>query len=89
MRYCWLIRRTPDSMLWERVSSKATTGFLRALTVVFNADFQSVFALTNRVSCGQVHEAPPERGLARTAPLKELSRSAQPLKGLRWLRMAP
>jgi hypothetical protein len=49
MRYCWLIRRTPDFLLWERISSKASTGFLRALTVIFNGNFQSVFALTNRV----------------------------------------
>jgi hypothetical protein len=50
MRLCWLMCRALKSMLWEQVSSTAYAGLLRALTVVFKAEFQSVFELANRVS---------------------------------------
>jgi hypothetical protein len=36
-------------MFRERASSKAYAGLLRASTVVFKAEFESVFELTNRV----------------------------------------
>jgi hypothetical protein len=48
-RLCWLMRRAPDSKRWERDSSKALAGFLRALTIVFNANVESILELTNRV----------------------------------------
>jgi hypothetical protein len=49
IRLCWLMRRAPDSKRWERDSSKALAGFLRALTIVFNANVESILELTNRV----------------------------------------
>jgi hypothetical protein len=39
-------------MLWERILFKAYAGLLRALTVIFKADFESVLELTNRVRLG-------------------------------------
>jgi hypothetical protein len=47
MRLCWLMRRALKSILLERVSSTAYVGLLQALTVVFKAEFQSFFELTN------------------------------------------
>jgi hypothetical protein len=37
-------------MLWERILFKTYAGLLRALTVIFKADFESVLELTNRVT---------------------------------------
>jgi hypothetical protein len=65
VRLCWLMRRAPDSKRWERDSSKALAGFLRALTIVFNANVESILELTNRVTSLAV--SPKSNGSRRQA----------------------